>query len=117
MIGGSIGGGGFLDSILGSIFHEGGEVGGSAPQRRVPAYVYTNAPRYHSGGVAGLKPGEIPAILERGEIVLPKDGTRMGSPVNVVMNITTPDASSFRMSQSQISAEAARGIQRAKRNL
>jgi hypothetical protein len=50
-------------------------------------------------------------------VVLPKDGTRMGSPVNVVMNITTPDASSFRMSQSQITAEAARGIQRAKRNL
>ncbi|MGE0252401.1 MAG: phage tail tape measure C-terminal domain-containing protein, partial [Dongiaceae bacterium] len=117
MLGSSMGGGGFLDSIFGSIFHEGGEVGGSAPQRRVPAYVFASAPRYHTGGVAGLKPGEIPAILERGEVVLPKDGTRMGSPVNVVMNITTPDASSFRMSQSQITAEAARGIQRAKRNL
>ena len=117
MLGSSMGGGGFLDSIFSSIFHEGGEVGGSAPQRRVPAYVYASAPRYHTGGVAGLKPGEIPAILERGEIVLPKDGTRMGSPVSVVMNITTPDASSFRMSQSQITAEAARGIQRAKRNL
>lgn len=117
MLGGSIGGGGFLDSILGSIFHDGGEVGGSAPQRRVPAYVYASAPRYHTGGIAGLKPGEIPAILERGEVVLPKDGMRMGSPVNVVMNITTPDASSFRMSQSQITAEAARGIQRARRNL
>jgi lambda family phage tail tape measure protein len=117
MLGSSMGGGGFLDSIFSSIFHEGGEVGGSAPQRRVPAYVYASAPRYHTGGVAGLKPGEIPAILERGEIVLPKDGTRMGSPVSVIMNITTPDASSFRMSQSQITAEAARGIQRAKRNL
>ncbi|MGE3622532.1 MAG: phage tail tape measure C-terminal domain-containing protein [Bdellovibrionales bacterium] len=117
MLGSSMGGGGFLDSIFSSIFHEGGEVGGSAPQRRVPAYVYASAPRYHTGGVAGLKPGEIPAILERGEIVLPKDSTRMGSPVSVVMNITTPDASSFRMSQSQITAEAARGIQRAKRNL
>lgn len=117
MMGGSIGGGGFLDSILGSIFHEGGEVGGSAPQRRVPAYVYASAPRYHTGGVAGLKPGEIPAILERGEVVLPKDGLRMGSPVNVVMNITTPDASSFRKSQAQIAAEAARGIQSARRNL
>jgi lambda family phage tail tape measure protein len=117
MLGSSMGGGGFLDSIFSSIFHEGGEVGGSAPQRRMPAYVFANAPRYHTGGVAGLKPGEIPAILERGEVVLPKDGTRMGSPVNVVMNITTPDASSFRMSQSQITAEAARGIQRAKRNL
>ncbi len=117
MLGGSIGGGGFLDSILGSIFHDGGEVGGSAPQRRVPAYVFASAPRYHTGGIAGLKPGEIPAILERGEVVLPKDGSRMGSPVNVVMNISTPDASSFRMSQSQITAEAARGIQRARRNL
>lgn len=29
MLGSSIGGGGFFDSILGSIFHEGGEVGGS----------------------------------------------------------------------------------------
>jgi lambda family phage tail tape measure protein len=117
MLGSSIGGGGFLDSILGSIFHEGGEVGGSAPQRRVPAYVFASAPRYHSGGVAGLKPGEIPAILERGEVVLPKDSTRIGSPVSVVMNISTPDASSFRKSQSQITAEAARGIQRARRNL
>ncbi|QQR68385.1 MAG: phage tail length tape measure family protein [Alphaproteobacteria bacterium] len=119
MLGSSLGGsgGGFLDSIFGSIFHEGGEVGGSAPTRRLPAYVYASAPRYHTGGVAGLKPGEIPAILERGEVVLPKDGTRMGSPVNVVMNISTPDASSFRKSQSQIAAEAARGIQHATRNL
>jgi lambda family phage tail tape measure protein len=118
MLGSSLGGsgGGFLDSIFGSIFHEGGEVGGSAPTRRLPAYVYASAPRYHTGGVAGLKPGEIPAILERGETVIPK-GTSMGSNVNVVMNITTPDASSFRKSQSQIAAEAARGIQHARRNL
>ena len=117
MIGGSIGGGGFLGSILGSIFHEGGTAGDLAPQRRVPAYVYANAPRYHTGGIAGLKPGEIPAILERGEIILPKDARGGGSPINVVMNISTPDASSFRKSQSQITADAARGIQRARRNL
>ena len=95
---------------------EGGEVGGSAPQRRVPAYVYASAPRYHTGGVAGLKPGEIPAILERGETILPKN-QKMGGGSTVIMNISTPDANSFRSSQAQIAADAARGIDRARRNL
>ena len=62
-------------------------------------------------------PGEIPAILQRGETVLPKDTNMSGMPVNVVMNITTPDANGFRASQAQIAAEAARNIKRANRNL
>jgi hypothetical protein len=33
------------------------------------------------------------------------------------MNITTPDAGSFRQSQGQIAADAARAMQRARRNL
>jgi lambda family phage tail tape measure protein len=117
-IGGSIGGGGggFFDDLFGSIFHEGGVAGEAAPKRRVPAYVFAGAPRYHGGGIAGLMPDEIPAILQRGEVVLPKDA-RSASPVNVVMNITTQDANSFRASQAQIAAEAARGIKRANRNL
>ena len=116
-IGGSIGSGGFFGDLFGSIFHEGGVAGETAPQRQVPAYVFAGAPRYHSGGIAGLMPGEIPAILQRGEVVLPKDASRTSTPVNVVMNISTPDASSFRSSQAQIAAEAARGIGRAQRNL
>ena len=39
------------------------------------------------------------------------------APVTVVMNITTPDAAGFRRSQGQIAAEAARAIQRARRDL
>lgn len=109
-------GGGFLDSIFGSIFHEGGKAGDPAPARQFPAFVFAGAPRYHTGGIAGLQPGEIPAILQRGEVVLPKN-SRASAPVNVVMNISTNDANSFRASQAQIAAEAARGIQRARRNL
>ncbi|MER2520942.1 MAG: phage tail tape measure C-terminal domain-containing protein [Bdellovibrionales bacterium] len=116
-IGGSIGSGGFFGDLFGSIFHEGGVVGETAPQRQVPSYVFAGAPRYHSGGIAGLMPGEIPAILQRGEVVLPKDAGRASTPVNVVMNISTPDAGSFRASQAQIAAKAARGIRRAGRNL
>lgn len=120
-IGGSIsgdGGSSFLGGLFGSIFHEGGVVGEtSVPRRQLPSHVFAGAPRYHSGGIAGLMPGEIPAILQRGEVVLPKDANRSAMPVNVVMNITTPDAGSFRSSQAQIAAEAARGIRRAGRNL
>ena len=115
--GGGSAGGSFFGDLLGSIFHEGGVVGDAAPSRRVPAYVFAGAPRYHSGGIAGLQPGEIPAILQRGEVVLPKGSTAQSNPVNVIMNITTPDAGGFRASQAQIAAEAARNIKRANRNL
>jgi lambda family phage tail tape measure protein len=114
-LGGS-GGGGFFGDLFGSIFHDGGVAGGSAPKRRVPAYIFAGAPRYHTGGIAGLQPGEIPAILQRGETVLPKN-TSIGTPVNVIMNIQTPDASGFRASQAQIAAQAARNIKQANRNL
>ena len=116
MIGGSMESGGFLDSVFSSIFHEGGVAGETAPARQVPAFVFAGAPRYHGGGIAGLKPNEVPAILERGEEVLSKNSRRSSS-INLVMNISTPDANSFRASQAQVSAEAARGINRARRNL
>lgn len=113
---GSMESGGFMDSVFGSIFHEGGVAGEMAPSRQVPAFVFAGAPRYHSGGIAGLRPDEVPAILQRGESIVPKNA-RTGGPINVVMQISTPDANSFRASQSQISAQAAHGISRARRNL
>ncbi len=116
-LGNSMENGGFMDQIFSSIFHAGGVAGDPAPMRQVPSYVFAGAPRYHSGGIAGLQPGEIPAILQRGEVVLPKGSNQTNQPVSVVMHISTPDANSFRASQSQIAAEAARGIGRARRNL
>jgi hypothetical protein len=59
-----------------SIFHTGGVVGGSAPSRSIQPAWFAGAMRYHSGGIAGLRPGEIPAILERGEEVLTRDDPR-----------------------------------------
>jgi lambda family phage tail tape measure protein len=106
-------------SWLASWFHEGGVVGEStAPRRMVDAALFLNAPRYHAGGrIGGLAPDEIPAILQRGEVVLSRRqvAERTQAPVNVIMNITTPDASSFRASQGQITADAARAIERAQR--
>jgi len=75
----------------------------------------TPALRHRAGGIAGLMPGELPSILQRGEVVLPKGSNQTSTPINVAMHISTPDANSFRASQAQIEAEAARGIRRDRR--
>lgn len=67
------GGGSEVGGFLASIFHEGGEVGSSsAPKRKVSASTFTGARRMHSGGLAG---DEVPVILQKGEVVIPKDET------------------------------------------
>lgn len=75
------GGGGLLGGFLiPGILHKGGVAGsdGYGHGRAVSPRVFAGAKRYHSGGVAGLQPGEVPAILQRGEVVVPR-GTKMGS--------------------------------------
>ena len=53
----------------GLFFHGGGVVGETpVPAKPVPASVFAHAPRLHNG----LAPDEFPAILQRGETVLPK---------------------------------------------
>lgn len=67
-------------------FHEGGIVGSGDHSftRTVPASLFNNAPRYHSGGIVG---DEVPAILKKGERVLTKEQQQgMG---NVVININS----------------------------
>jgi len=67
--------GGLLGGILiPGILHEGGVAGrdGYGHGRAVPSLVFAGARRYHIGGLAGLNPGEVPAILQRGEVVIPK---------------------------------------------
>jgi len=58
--------------------HSGGIIGAGLPQVKVPEYLFTKAPKLH----AGLQPDEYPAILQRGETVVPK-----GEPVNVVNKV------------------------------
>jgi len=58
------------------LFHSGGMAGYAGPSRKVMASWFENAPRYHTGGVVGLNPNEVPAILQRGEEVLSKADQR-----------------------------------------
>jgi hypothetical protein len=80
-----LGGGGLLGGrIIPGILHGGGVAGrdGYGSGRSVPAAIFAGAPRYHNGGIAGLRPGEVPAILQRGERVIPR-GAGMGGDVTV----------------------------------
>ncbi len=74
---GAFGGG----SLFGGLFHAGGQVGHGTRSRSVDPRAFAFAPRYHEGGVAGLRPDEVPAILQRGETVIPRGaGVMAGLP-------------------------------------
>ena len=80
-----VGGGATNGAVaLGGLYHSGGIVGEtSVPGRYVhPAY-FDNAPRYHSG----LMPDEFPAILQRGEQVIPR-GAASGASGGVSLQVT-----------------------------
>lgn len=62
--------------MSGGVLHSGGIAGASGPKRSVSPAVFAGAVRYHSGGVVGLRPNEVPAILERGEEVVTANDPR-----------------------------------------
>ena len=61
--------------------HTGGLIGskragsGNATRRVSPA-MFAGAARHHSGGIIGLKPGEVPIIAQQGEEMLTRDDPR-----------------------------------------
>ena len=99
-IGGLIGSG--IDWLKGTDFiksfgfHEGGIVGSDDHSftRTVPASLFNNAPRYHSGGIVG---DEVPAILKKGERVLTKEQQQgMGGSVVININSSNGDPAEIR---------------------
>ncbi len=81
--------------VSGSIWHTGGMVGETGRSRTVDPSMFSNAQRYHTGGVIGQ---EVPAILEKGEGVFTAEqmkaiGKGMSGPgetkVNIINNTGT----------------------------
>lgn len=69
--------GGWGGGASAGVGHSGGVAGMLGTVRRnVSPLMFGAAPRYHSGGVAGLAPDEVPAILRRGEEVLTQSDPR-----------------------------------------
>jgi hypothetical protein len=74
-LGGGLGSGGLLGGkIIPGILHDGGMAGldGYSHGRSFSPSTWDGAVRYHTGGIAGLRPNEVPAILERGETITPR---------------------------------------------
>ncbi len=76
-------------------FHSGGIAGTSGgPSRSIPAAAFSFAPRLHNG----LMPDEFPAVLQKGERVIPRGG---GAGNNITINIAAPNG---RVDRESISA-------------
>jgi hypothetical protein len=90
------GGGGGLFSFLGSFFHGGGVVGQDAPSftRPVDPRIFVGAPRFHDG----LASDEFPAILQKGETVIPKGG---GAMQNQTVTVNIKDSKGKAMAAPQ----------------
>ncbi len=58
------------------VAHAGGMVGTQGRKRAVNPAIFMGAQRFHDGGLPGLKPDEVPTILQRGEEVLTKNDAR-----------------------------------------
>ncbi|OJF92794.1 phage tail tape measure C-terminal domain-containing protein [Pararhizobium antarcticum] len=108
--------------LFANILHAGGVVGSPGPGRMVPALAFAGAPRMHSGGWAGLKPDEVPAILQRGERVLSRReaagyGRGQSAASNISVTINARDAESFRQSRTQVAADIARAVSLGRRGM
>lgn len=86
--------GGYFGAFLAGMFHGGGLVGAPGPARLMPALAFAGAPRYATGGLAGLRPNEMPAILHRGEEVLtaqdPRHRANGGASGVRIVNVIDP---------------------------
>lgn len=114
-------GGTRFGSLIG-LGHTGGIVGsrrvgsGNATRRVSPA-LFAGAPRYHEGGIIGLRPGEVPIIAKEGEAMLteddpyhPKNRAKLGgsAPTEIKTRIINAiDGSSF-LAQALASEEGER---------
>ena len=107
---------GGMGGIFAPVLHSGGVVGSTAFGRMIPALTFAGVPRMHSGGWAGLRPDEVPAILQKGERVLSRrelaaqGGSQASGGQNIAVTINARDAQSFRQSRVQVASDIARAV-------
>ena len=70
-----------LQPLVGHAGAIAGQLGGV--RRLVPPAIFAEAQRYHGGGIAGLRPNEVPIIAERGETVLPRGAQVAMPPIEI----------------------------------
>ncbi|MBX3476680.1 MAG: hypothetical protein KF910_03680 [Brevundimonas sp.] len=69
-------GGVIANFITGLFRHGGGLIGTGGGGRTIPLAAMAGATRYHTGGIIGLKPNEVPVVALRGEEMLTESDPR-----------------------------------------
>ena len=86
-------------TVMASYAHSGGVAGSLSRSRSFPAATFAGAPRLHDG----FMPGEYPAVLERGETVIPKGGFGgVTQQPNVIINIDNKSSQEVQANQSDV---------------
>src|SRR5690606_4438160 len=92
LLGGALG---KIGSMIVGSFHSGGVIGapGAGSPRPALAAWFASAPRFHNGGLPGLRSDEVPAVLQKGEEVLSKSDPRNvlnggGAAQRPIINVT-----------------------------
>ena len=90
--------------------HGGGVAGVRRVSRQVPAFAFLGAPRLHQGGIPGLRPDEIPTVLERGEgVFTPEQMAAMGPAVRQVdVRITNASGQPLQVTESTAQVDGGR---------
>jgi lambda family phage tail tape measure protein len=99
--------------------HSGGVIGEIPGSVRLPILAFAGAPKYHTGGIAGLQADEVPVVLRKGEEVLTEDDPRHrynrkagsakaeGGGVNVSVSVTVNNGKS----EGSVQADSVQGKQ------
>jgi tape measure domain-containing protein len=102
-------------NVTAAVSHAGGMVGLSGHSRQVPALAFAGAPRLHSGGWAGLRPDEVPTILQRGERVLSRRdvaaGTQSAGPQQLEISVNVAGARGNREIEEMVNAGVSGALQ------
>jgi hypothetical protein len=102
-------------NVTAAVSHAGGMVGLSGHSRQVPALAFAGAPRLHSGGWAGLRPDEVPTILQRGERVLSRRdvaaGTQGAGPQRLEISVNVEGARGNREIEEMVNAGVSGALQ------
>jgi hypothetical protein len=114
ILSGALGG---IGGIFAPVLHSGGLVVSTDSSGMIPALAFAGAPRMHSCGWAGLRPDEVPAMLQKGDervlsrCELPAHGVQAGgSGQTVTVTINARDAQSFHQSRVQVASDIARAV-------
>ena len=74
-----------IQNLQAGVGHAGAVAGALGRRHGAPCRpaIFAGAQRYHAGGIAGLRPDEVPIIAERGEAILPRGAAIAPPPIEI----------------------------------